>query len=55
MTFLVKWTGFEGEDSWEPWSNLRDTDKLHEYLKEKEFFFLLSSNKASKKRKLDEL
>ena len=35
MTFLVRWTGFsESEDSWEPWENLRNTDALHQYLRD---------------------
>ena len=34
MKFLVKWTGYGEEDnSWEPYSALRDNEKLHEYLR----------------------
>ena len=34
MEFLVKWTGFaDTENSWEPWKALRDTDALHDYLR----------------------
>ena len=33
MEFKVRWEGFGPEfDSWEPYSNLRDTDKLLSYL-----------------------
>lgn len=33
MEFLVKWDGFaESYNSWEPYANLRDTEKLTEYL-----------------------
>ena len=33
MTFKVKWLGYGPEhDSWEPYANLRDIGKLHEYL-----------------------
>jgi hypothetical protein len=33
MEFLVRWEGFGPEfDSWEPYSNLRDTEKLISYL-----------------------
>jgi hypothetical protein len=33
LQFLVRWRGYAPEnDSWEPYSELRDTDKLHIYL-----------------------
>ncbi len=33
MEFLVRWLGFtQDDDSWEPYSNLRDTDQLLTYL-----------------------
>ena len=33
MVFEVKWKYFpSSENTWEPWSSVRDTDKLHEYL-----------------------
>jgi hypothetical protein len=33
LSFHVKWLGFdESFNSWEPWKNLRETDKLHRYL-----------------------
>lgn len=35
LEFLVRWKGFPPEeDSWEPYSNLRDTDQLIKYLSE---------------------
>jgi hypothetical protein len=34
LEFKVRWLGFDkSKDSWEPWSELRDTDHLHAYLK----------------------
>jgi hypothetical protein len=31
---LVKWLGYdETYNSWEPWKNVRDTDKVHDYLR----------------------
>lgn len=34
LQFKVRWTGFGPEhDSWEPYKGLKDTDKLHEYLR----------------------
>jgi Chromo (CHRromatin Organisation MOdifier) domain len=33
LEFLVSWLGYDDRDnSWEPYSNLRDTGKLHDYL-----------------------
>jgi hypothetical protein len=33
FSFLVKWLGYdEIYNSWEPWKNIRDTDKVHDYL-----------------------
>jgi hypothetical protein len=33
MTFRVRWRGYtESDDTWEPWSNVRLNEKLHEYL-----------------------
>jgi ribosomal protein L21E len=33
LEFHVKWLGFdESHNSWEPWKNLRETEKLHRYL-----------------------
>jgi hypothetical protein len=36
MEFLIKWKGFDNknQNSWEPWSGVRNTEKLHEYLTE---------------------
>jgi hypothetical protein len=31
LTFLVRWQGFPGQDSWEPYKNLLGTAKLDEY------------------------
>jgi hypothetical protein len=34
FSFLVRWLGYdETHDSWEPWKNVRDTDKVHDYLR----------------------
>ena len=34
LEFLVKWQGYkEADNSWEPWKNLRNNAKLHEYLR----------------------
>jgi hypothetical protein len=30
--FLVKWLGYPNQDSWEPYSFLRKTSQLHEYI-----------------------
>lgn len=32
LEFLVKWAPGGGDDSWEPWENLRRTDQLFDYL-----------------------
>ena len=33
LTFTVHWAGYDTEDdTYEPWSNLKDTDQLHAYL-----------------------
>jgi hypothetical protein len=30
----VKWLGYDDTyNSWEPWKNVRDTDKVHDYLR----------------------
>jgi Chromo (CHRromatin Organisation MOdifier) domain len=35
IEFLVKWQDYpDSENSWEPYANLRDVDKLHDYLRE---------------------
>ena len=35
IEFHIKWLGYpEVENSWEPYSNLRDLDILHDYLKQ---------------------
>jgi transposase InsO family protein len=35
LEFLIQWTGYDSSyNSWEPWSNFRDTECLHEYLRE---------------------
>ena len=34
LEFLVQWLGYEeSKNSWEPWKALRDTEKLHDYLR----------------------
>jgi hypothetical protein len=44
MEFLIKWKGFDDEkhNSWEPWSGVRKTKKLHEYLKANKMKALLN-------------
>ena len=33
LEFKVRWSGFdESFDTWEPWKNLRNVDKLHDCL-----------------------
>ena len=32
MRFLVRWS--DGEETWEPWSNVRRTEACHKYLQE---------------------
>jgi hypothetical protein len=45
MEFLVKWAGYDdSENSWEPWKNLRVTEQLHAYLKQKGWKQLLPSH-----------
>ena len=35
LQFLVKWLGYEDQNnSWEPYSELRDSEQLHQYLLE---------------------
>jgi Chromo (CHRromatin Organisation MOdifier) domain len=35
IEFLIKWQDYpESENSWEPYENLRDVDKLHDYLRQ---------------------
>jgi hypothetical protein len=46
MQFLVKWQGFgEESNSWEPWydkgTGLRDNAKLHDYLRERKWGFII--------------
>ena len=34
LSFMVKWLGYDDTyNSWEPWKNVKDTDKVHEYLR----------------------
>ena len=34
LEFLIQWLGYEeSKNSWEPWKALRDTEKLHDYLR----------------------
>jgi DNA (cytosine-5)-methyltransferase 1 len=34
LEFKVRWSGFgPDDDTWEPWSAVRNVDKLHEYLR----------------------
>jgi hypothetical protein len=44
MEFIIKWKGFDNEkhNSWEPWSGIRNTKKLHEYLKDNKMKSLIN-------------
>ena len=36
LEFLIQWVGYDSSyNSWEPWNNFRDTECLHEYLRDK--------------------
>ena len=36
LEFLVRWLDYdESFDTWEPWQSLRETDQLHDYLRQK--------------------
>jgi hypothetical protein len=42
LTFLVHWAGYShSEDSWEPWSELRNNPILHQYLRSKNLHILV--------------
>ena len=42
--FFVSWMGYDQSyDSWEPYANLRDSDHLHSYLREKKLTQLIPS------------
>ena len=44
LSFFVSWLGYdESCNSWEPYSNLRDSDHLHSYLREKNLTQLIPS------------
>ena len=44
LEFFVSWMGYDQSyDSWEPYANLRDTDHLHSYLREKNLTQLIPS------------
>jgi hypothetical protein len=48
MEFLVRWAGHdESEDSWEPWTALRDTTQLLDYLKNNKMSSLLSKRRRT--------
>jgi hypothetical protein len=53
MSFEVKWKNFpSSENTWEPWSFVRDTDSLHEYLRAQGLASLLpKSSRPLKRRK----
>jgi hypothetical protein len=41
LKFLIKWTGYDlSYNSWEPWSNSRDTECLHEHLHKNNLFYI---------------
>ena len=42
LEFLVHWTGYDNTyDTWEPWSELRDTEQLRQYLLAKNLQYLI--------------
>ena len=44
LQFFVSWMGYDQSyDSWEPYANLRDSDHLHSYLREKQLAQLIPS------------
>ena len=44
LQFFVSWMGYDQSyDSWEPYANLRDSDHLHSYLREKNLPQLIPS------------
>ena len=44
LQFFVSWMGYDKSyDSWEPYANLRDSDHLHSYLREKKLTQLIPS------------
>ena len=44
LQFFVGWMGYDQSyDSWEPYANLRDSDHLHSYLREKKLTQLIPS------------
>ena len=44
LQFFVSWMGYDQSyDSWEPFANLRDSDHLHSYLREKKLTQLIPS------------
>ena len=45
LEFLVKWENYdESENTWEPWSNVRLTTQLHEYLENNKMRSLIPRN-----------
>ena len=44
LLLFVRWIGYDQSyDSWEPYANLRDSDHLHSYLREKDLTQLIPS------------
>ena len=44
LQFFVSWMGYDQSyDSWKPYANLRDSDHLHSYLREKKLTELIPS------------
>ena len=42
LEFLIQWTGFDPSyNSWEPYANFRDNERLHEYLRQKSMLSLI--------------
>jgi transposase InsO family protein len=42
LEFLIQWMGYDSSyNSWEPWSNFRETECLHDYLREKNLSHLI--------------
>jgi hypothetical protein len=51
LQYLVQWEGFPGEDTWEPATNVQDTEALAKFLKEDEERSVAGTGKVAAKRK----
>jgi hypothetical protein len=45
VEFLVHWDGYDASyDTWEPYSGLRNTAQLHQYLRDNDLTYLIPKN-----------